>query len=817
MRLVYTLLVLTALASPLLPLMAQQVLQYEIADITVSGCKQTAAATVQNLSGLQIGQKMNVPGTATAQAIRRLLQQQLFTQVDIVATKRTADLIWLDIQVVESPTISSWKIKGVNKKERRIWQEWLAANYAEGTGWQMVLANQIPLQVMKRLAQEERQSTNISVYIDYNSDSTQVAATLSLSPPVKAKIHTIELEGNEVYSSTKLRHLLGQTWLARRMPANEQWLEQARTQLVDHYHREGYADAHIITDKLTTEEDRSTWRIQLYEGPRYYFDTLQWEGAPQLNREQLQKALLIAPGDPFSETYLQERLYASPTADDISSYFLNQGYLFFRAEPVVNQVSDSSFAVTIRITEGPVSRIGEVNIEGNDRTNDHVLRRSLRTHPGQIFNRAAIVQSQRALANLGYFKPESMDVKTEVDPKTNEVDITYVVEEQRNDKFEIAASINPANVGSGGALIGTMGVTFNNFSLRNLLQGNWRHAYGDGQQLGMRFQSNGRPFQSLNLSFTEPWLKGQPQSIGFTAFYQRFADEVDDEWHTLGVTGGSVHTSQALDWGQGGWSWRNELGYQYIQLDRYFDIDLDDGNVLNQGDFHNLYLQSTLSYYSLDDPFFSRRGSRIELSGQWTPPFTTKVSGSDSGINNEWLAYHKYRLTAERFTPLSKKLILKTSAKMGWVFGYDNNAQTPPFERFELGGNGLGGSQQANFVGNDILALRGYDPTDISGTVNGGGTAFAKFSAELRYPLFNTSAARGFVLGFAEAGNAWKQTRQFSPWDMYRSVGLGIRLQLPMLGVIGLDYGVGLDQSAFDWQSDWKNGRFNLIFGFEPE
>ena len=430
-----------------------------------------------------------------------------------------------------------------------------------------------------------------------------------------------------------------------------------------------------------------------------------------------------------------------------------------------------------------------------------------------------VIRSQRELMAMGYFNPEKLGIKTDVDPATGTVALEYEVKETRNEKVELSGGWNPSSK----QVVGTLGLTLDNFSVRNLLRHkDWSPLpSGDGQRLSLRLQSTGRQYQAANFSFSEPWLGGKrPNLFTVAGFYQRFTNGESagaDGFASLSVTGGSLQLGTRFRALNRSLAFTLEGSYQNIFLNGYQDIQLDDGSTISSGRFNNLYIKPALTYNTIGDPFFPTRGARITLSAQFTPPFSALgVASAEDSNPYRWLEYHKWRFNAEYYIPLAGKLVLKASAKMGWLGHYNSAIGTPPFERFELGGNGIS-SSQAGFVGNSLIALRGYDEGYLEGSRNGGGAAFSKLTMELRYPFLNTPGARGYLLGFAEAGNVWKQAYQFSPFNLRPAAGLGIRLQLPMFGTVGFDYGIGFDKPELKGQDWTKYGTFNIVLGIEPE
>ena len=806
-------LVLTALLSLPFVLWAQEGLVYELADIKVNGCEKTSPVIVRQMSGLRVGDKIQLPGPTVPQAVHRLFKQQLFSDIQIVQEKTELDLVWLSITVVEAPLLEDIKVQGLSRQKKEEWATWIKQQHPLKTAWLPAGAAQLETAIRQRLEEEGYAPEGFSLMTGKTGEG--VLLEVQFDKLRKQKLGGIHWEGVTRERATALNKAVGVRRLRKTIFSSTEQ-SRIRAAVIHYYRDQGYVDAAITQDSSWQKKDLWYWNLKIEEGTPYTIGAISWKGAHRYDTSLLVRILDIKPGDPYRPAFLDKKLHFDPEEGDLSGLYMDNGHLFFKAEAMVTSLRDHTVDIEIQLQEGPIAIISEVKITGNERTHEHVIRRELRTQPGEPFSREEVLRSQRALINLGYFKPESMGIRTEVDPESGMVAITYEVEEDRNDKFELAASLNPGS-DNGVGLVGTLGFAFNNFSLRQLLTGNWRSAHGDGQQLSIRAQSSGLGFQAYNLSFLEPWFQGKPRSLGFSVFHQRFAEQDSlENWETLSVTGANLRLGQRLPWGNGGWTLNSELGYQYIRLDNLLSIDLDDGTALSTGQFNNFYTQLKLAYRNINDPFFPRQGGSFEASGQWTPPWQRTFDGEGQEQFSR-LAYHKYRIQGEKYVPLGRKAVLKTSAKMGWLFNYGANQSTSPFERFELGGNGMTGSQQAAFVGNDLLSLRGYDLNDIPGSVGGGGAAFSKFTAEVRYPLFNSGAARGYVLGFAEAGNSWKSARDFNPFDLYRSAGLGLRFQLPMFGTIGFDYGLGFDQPGFQLKEWQQYGTFNLILGFEPE
>jgi outer membrane protein insertion porin family len=497
---------------------------------------------------------------------------------------------------------------------------------------------------------------------------------------------------------------------------------------------------------------------------------------------------------------------------------MDNGYLFFQATPVEKGVANDTVNIEIRIQEGPVATIDKVIIKGNDRTHENVIRRELRTIPGAKFSRSDIIRSQRQLMALNYFNPESMGVNTPVNPQRGTVDIEYTVEERPSDQLELSAGWG----GFGRGLIGTLGVTFNNFSLRNLFNAeSWNPLpQGDGQRLSLRIQTNGRFYQSYNFSFTEPWLGGKkPNSLSVAAYQSRFNNGQIPEssnFQQLVITGVNIGLGTRLRWPDEYFTYSASLEYQNMNLLRRFDF------AIPTGVFHDLAIRQVLARSSIFNPIFPTEGSNISLSLKMTLPYSlvNKMNYQDPNLSDKerfkLVEYHKWDFEASWYAQLVKNLVLKLEAKMGFLGMYNNDVGLSPFGRYELGGDGL-----SNFVGlqgKDIVSLRGYkDPVnDVSEANRIGAGVFNKYTMELRYLISPNPSATVYVLGFLQGGNAWAGFRDYNPFMLRRSAGLGLRVFLPMFGTLGFDYGIGFDKNLPVGSKPWDYGAFNIVLGFEP-
>jgi len=796
----------------------------EIGGITVDGAEQASKKAIITVSGLKVGDRIQVPGPGFQKAIRALWNLRLFRDIQILEEDRKGDILFLKIILQEMPRLTAFHIKGVKRKWQIPLRKLLNRN--------LILSAQVNTDAKERAKQNIQAwlsdrgyyFSQVEIKETFDKNSNGLILHFFIMPGEKVKVHEISFIGNKAISDRVLRKQM-QIKDRHKLLAKKHFLseifEADQKAIIQYYQTKGYLDATVDGTTIDTIGSLLNLQIQLSEGLPYRFRNISWKGNSVYSDQTLDKILGIQAGDIYNPLLLEQRLRFDPKSRDISALYLDHGYLFFEYDPVITYMENHEIDLEIRISEGPLAKIGNVDISGNEQTHENVIRRSLYTHPGKAFSRADILRSQQALINLGYFNPETLDLTTKVNPEDGTVDLEYKLEEKTTSKYELSASWNPAASDQGGGLVGTIGLTLNNFSLRKLFQRNKGTfmPMGDGQTLSIRAQSTGRDYQGLNFSFTEPWLGGKkPTSLTLSSFYQRFTNNssVTDEnpFASMSTIGGSLQLGTRLNWLDGNFVTTSELSYQHIDLNGLDDILLEDGSTISQGNFNNLYLKQSLTYYTLSDPFFPTKGLKVKLSGQLTPPYS--LFGNQTSQSFKWMEYHKWRISSEWYTPIAPKWIVKLSGKAGWLSAYDSTIGIPPFERFEVGGNGTN-TQQLAFAGNDLIALRGYPADYLDGTLNGGGASFVKFSAELRYPLINTGSTRAFLLAFGEAGNVWKSSSQFSLNDLKPAAGLGIRLQLPFLGMIGFDYGIGWDRPELNGQHWSKFGSLNLVLGIEPE
>ncbi len=805
---------------------------YEVGQISVTGTFNSDANALIGVTGLKSGSKINIPGPEIQKAIRSLWNLKLFTQVEIIKAKVTDNIVDLEIHLLERPRLARYNYTGIKKLYHEDLNEKLK---------RFINRNDVVTENKKQTAVNEIKQFfkdkgyyDVEVKVLEKRDSkirNGLVLEFDVAPNGRVKIDQIVFEGNQLVSDKKLRSKLSETKQKGKIFGKsklvKEELEKDKVKVIQYYNTVGFRDARFIQDSIWRNEDGTlNLKLVVEEGPRFYFGNITWKGNSIHDEKQLNTYLGIKKGDIYNQELMDQRLRYSQDGRDVSSLYMDDGYLFFRVEPTEVSIENDSIDFEMRIYEGPQATIDKVNIVGNDRTHEHVIRRELRTRPGQKFSRSDIIRSQRQIINLGYFDQEKVIPDTDVNPQRGTVDITYSVVEKPSDQLELSA-------GWGGfqGVIGTLGVTFNNFAMRNLFnKKQWDPLpTGDGQKLSIRGQSNGKFYQSYNFSFTEPWLGGKKaNSFTLGAFLTKFNQELFG-LGKLQIARGYIGLGSQLKWPDDYFVTNTTLNIENIKLDgslgsdRSF-IDPRTGQPIIGGSYNNFSLKQTFARSTIYDPLFPRSGSNISLTVSLTPPYSLfRKNLNTDGTPQElfkYVEYHKWRLDAQWYSTLAGKLVLKMQAKMGLLGFYNKKIGLVPFERFELGGDGLS-NQNYGITGRDILALRGYEVADLAANAasSGGATIFNKFTMELRYPLTLNPNSSIFLLTFLEGGNAWIGSKNYNPFDLKRSAGIGMRVFLPMFGLLGFDYGFGFDKDLPD--NDKKRfgsyGKFSIILGFEPD
>jgi outer membrane protein insertion porin family len=805
---------------------------YEVGGIDVVGADFSDDNAIIGISGLRVGDKIRIPGPDIPKAIKALWKLRLFTDVQILMQKTIGDVVFLEIRVKERPRLSRYSYRGVKKSRQDDLNEAVD---------KFLLKGGIVTENIKVNAAEAIEDFYIGKgYLDAHvivqeipdtSRPNSVRLLFDVDRNDRVKIQDITFSGNKNLKDNKLRKQMKETKPKRRLFASSKYqpdeYDADKEKIIQYYNTIGFRDARILSDSLWREEDGDLRiHINLNEGDRYYFRNIEWKGNSIYDEETLSQVLGIEKGDVYNQELLETRLRFAQDGRDVSTLYMDNGYLFFQVDPIEVAIAEDSIDLEIRIFEGPQATIDKVVIKGNDRTHEHVIRRELRTLPGEKFSRSQIIRSQREIINLGYFNPEALGINTPVNPDRGTVDIEYTVEERPSDQLELSA-------GWGGRrrVIGTLGVSFNNFSLRNITNKEaWRPLpMGDGQRLSLRGQTNGDFYQSYNISFTEPWLGGKkPNSFTIAGFYNRFAfgQRNTDSYQRFNIIQGSVSLGTRLKWPDDNFITTTGINIQTLSLDNWLrGLFRTDEGVVNNGNFNNFSIKQTIARSTVSDPLFPRDGSRISLSAQLTLPYSLiffrnrDYSELPPAERFRWLEYHKWRFDAEWYAPIAGDLILKAEAKIGILGAYNKKVGVSPFERFQLGGDGIN-NQQFGFAGVDIISLRGYEVEDLEANIDretGQEVAtpvFDKYTLELRYPLSTNPNSTIYVLAFAQGGNAWRTIKDFNPFELRRSVGIGVRVFLPMFGMLGFDYGIGFDKEGRGLS---ELGDFNIVLGFEPE
>lgn len=869
--------------------------EYTIRSIRVQGVTTLDTAIVLSISGLRTGDKVTIPGSDVfAKAINNLWRQRFFSNVEIYITAVRDDFIDLELNVAERPKLGNFTFYGIRKSEK---EDIIAKlNLVKGT---------IITENTKRNAKDviekyyqDKGYMNVQINIEEAKDPAFINAN-SLSFYIdkrnKVRVNEINFFGNETVSDLKLKKQFKETKEMSKFtlnpdetpsPYGEQErmafkdyvkdfgflsitktknlidpyfrfklfsgakfdrakYEEDKIALLQYYNSLGFRDAQIVDDtQYYNKKGNLQIDLKVEEGNRYYFGDIAWRGNTKYSDSLLTAILGIQRGDIYNIDVLNKRLGKQLTAEggDISGLYMDDGYLFFRVDPVETAVYNDTIDHEIRIVEGPQARYKNIIITGNEKTKDYVIRRELRTMPGELFSRSDLIRSQRELAALNFFNQEKINPNVVPDQSDGTVDVTWELEEKSSDQLELSAGW-----GGGVGLTGTLGVSFNNFSIKNIFK---KEAWdplpqGDGQKLSVRYQSNGRAYTSYNFSFTEPWLGGKKRnSLTLSLFRSKFSNAYDpqtmrfdkrkSDTNYLKTTGITVSLGKQLKWPDDYFSLVYALNFTQYNLRNYPGFfRLSDGSELSTGKSTTVSLKLGLQRSSVFDPTFPRFGSNIVASVQLTPPYSLfnpdLVTSKNPYRNPE---YHKWRFNAEWFVPIGKPMgaeknrqfVLKMAAKYGFMGRYNKKLDFSPFERFQVGGDGL--TNSFGLLGYDIIALRGYPVFDYSdpsvnnpdqSNANRYFTIFNKYQLELRYPLVTNPSSTIYALTFFDAANGWYTFKNYNPFRLRRSVGVGMRFFLPMFGLLGFDYGIGLDRMQ-PGDNGLKNAtRFTFMLGFEPE
>ena len=835
--------------------------KYEIADIKVEGVKNYEDYVLIGLSGLSVGQTISVPGDEITSAIKRYWRHGLFSNVQITAEKIEGNKIWLKISLTQRPRISEIRYHGVKKSERQDLETRLG----------LVKGSQITPNLVDRAKTlikryfDDKGFKNAEIIISQKDDvsnENQVIVDVNIDKKEKVKVHEITIVGNKAIKTSKLKRVMKKTNEKGKLKnlfrtkkfINEKY-EEDKQLIIDKYNELGYRDAVIVVDSVSPYDEKTVnVYIEIEEGDKYYLRNVTWVGNTLYPSEQLNYLLRMKKGDVYNQKLLNERL--STDEDAIGNLYYNNGYLFYNLDPVEINIDGDSIDLEMRIYEGRQATINKIKINGNDRLYENVVRRELR--PGQLFSRDDLMRSMREIQQMGHFDPENIQPDIQPDPMNGTVDIAYNLVSKANDQVEFSAGWGQTGV------IGKLSLKFTNFSLANLLHpgDNYRGILpqGDGQTLTVSGQTNARYYQSYSISFFDPWFGGKrPNSFSVSAFYSRQTDissrYYNDSYYnnyynsiysgyggygmynygnynnyenyydpdkSIQMWGLSIGWGKRLKWPDDYFTLSAELAYQrYILKDwQYFPV--------TDGKCNNISLNLTLARSSIDNPLFPRQGSEFSLSAQITPPYSLFDGRDYKGYYNSngsitqdnrnklynWIEYHKWKFKAKTYTALMdytthpKSLVLMSRVEFG-LLGHYNKYKKSPFETFDVGGDGMTGYSS---YATESIALRGYENSSLT-PYGSEGYAYTRLGIELRYPLMLETSTNIYVLGFLEAGNAWNDINKFNPFDLKRSAGVGVRIFLPMIGMMGIDWAYGFDK-VFG-SSSAGGSHFHFVLGQE--
>ncbi|NDH89755.1 MAG: outer membrane protein assembly factor BamA [Flavobacteriia bacterium] len=784
---------------------------YEIGGITVSGADQLDPTMVALLSGLNVGDKVQFPSERVAQAVRNLWDQELFSDVQLFVTQKINRTVYLEFRLTTLPKLSKYYFTGIKKGKQDALRELLELNRG------MVVSENLKITSTNAILKHFRDKgfPDATAKISTERDSLLLDAVvlrIDIVPGPRLRIDDIVFHGNTALTDAKLRRVMDDTHRYRKWNifTTSKWLKEKleadKVLIVEAYNEAGYRDMRITHDTVYRVEDKLMIEMTIDEGRPYYFRSISFYGNSKYTTEVLQSILKIEPGDRYDAKALNTRINGDPNSNDISSLYLNNGYLFANVIPVEVKVENDSIDMEIRIREGRQATVRKVIVNGNERTNDHVVYREIRTRPGDLFSKADIMRTVRELGQLGYFDPRQITPVPIPDPVTGTVDLEYTVVEQSTSQLELQGGWGAYTV------VGTLGLNFNNFSSRNLFNKKaWQPLpAGDGQTITIRAQTNGTYYSSYNFSFTEPWWGGKkPNSVTFSAYHNtmNYNGRTDSTAQKIAITGVTLGQGKRLKWPDDYFTLYHALEYRRFDINNYPFV----GGNFTTGIANSVAYTLSLRRDNRDLPIFPTRGSSIAFSLEATPPVSLLDGRDYTKLSSEekfkFIEYHKWKFTGDYYAEIFKNFVVRSYSEFGLLGSYNKAYGLPPFERYYLGGDGL-----QNFVldGREIIGLRGY--TNYSLTPDGGGALYNKFTTELRYLLSPNPNAQIFVLAFAEAGNNYDNFADYRPFELKRSTGVGLRIFMPMFGLLGVDLGYGFDNlpgqsGPSGWQTHFVLGQ----------
>ena len=823
---------------------------YEVGGITSTG----SANFDQRMLMFGVGDLIEIPGEKISKSIKKLWETGMFEDIDISVTRRLRDVVFLNVHLVERSRLAAFAFTGTKKNEENEIREKIKLSQGN-------IVNDNLKQTCTNIIKKyyvEKGFYNADVTVEEKPDEkirNAVNLVFHVQKNGRVKIETINIISDHKVSNAKLYKSMKETKARSRfMPfykadtvaaymikhpdyyrskdilehcgdyfsdrvklrifKSSKFIrdsyEKDKVKLIEKYNELGYRDAYIVRDSVYMKDGNVNIDIEVNEGNRYYFRDITFVGNTKYPTSLLKQLLRIEKGDVYNQSLLTQNLTMNQEGTDISSLYMNDGYLFFNANPVEVLIENDSIDIEIRIVEGKQARYNKIMVSGNTKTNDNVILREVATIPGQLFNRSDIIRTQQVLLSLGYFDQEKMDVRPKPNEADGTVDIEYVVEEKSSDQLELSAGYGYTG------LVLSAGVSFNNFSFKKFFKKDaWTPVpSGDGQQLALRVSTNAKWYQYYTLSFTEPWLGGKrPNAFSASVYYQMQTNgkkKADETYASISIIGANMSLSRKIKWPDDYFHVSHSLIYQYYRVKNYSNLF-----VFSNGYSHNISYMFTIARNSINAPIYPREGSDILFSVQLTPPYSVFSNKDYTSMSDQekykMLEFHKWKFNISWFTKIVDNLVLNVRFKMGFMGCYNKKIGIAPFERFYLGGDGL-----STFAldGRELIGMRGYDDSSLTPMLNGeevGGAIFNKFTAELRYPVSLNPSATIYLLAFVEAGKDWLDKRLYNPFNMYKSAGVGVRIYLPMFGLLGLDWGYGFD--AVPGASDASGSQFHFSIG----
>lgn len=790
--------------------------EYIIGGLEVSGIQYLGKDQILSLTGLSVGDKITLPGEDISSIIKRIYMQRYFSDVSVYIDSLVKDTAYVRLDLLERPRVSRWEFEGIKSGEKSDLNEKLKLR--RGSELSEYLVNSSSEIIRKFYVEKGFLQTVVDVVQEQDTlIKNAVKVTFKVDRKSKVKIKRITFEGNDNVKASKLTSAMKKTKDMRILnffsskKFDEKEYPNDKRLLLQAYGERGYRDARIVKDSMYYIEDgRLGIHFKIDEGKRYYFRNITWTGNSIYAADQLNGILNIKKGDIYDVVSMEKRLFDAEEGN-VSKLYRDNGYLFFNISPVEVRIDGDSVDVEMRMVEGKPATFNKIVINGNNITNEKVVRRQLWTKPGYLFSQTELERSLRDLASMGHFEPEKIMSPSgyNILPNynANTVDVTYNVEEKPNSQFELAGGWG------GNTFVGTLGLSFNNFSIgRVFKKSSWRPVpLGDGQQLSIRFQTNGTYYTAFSASFSEPWLTGKkPTSLNISAYYTRQTNSYyfyQNSGQSMEVYGFAAGIGTRLKWPDNWFVLYNELSWQTYRLTdwQYYFLFTD-------GLSNNISWKINLTRNSTDQAIYPRKGSDFQVGLQITPPYSlfrpkdTNYNGMKDAEKYKWIEYHKWTFKGALFTPIVGDLVLMTRAQFGYLGYYSRKLGYSPFEGFIVGGDGMSGY---NTYGSDIIGLRGYENNSLTPRKNNGyvGNVYDKFTVELRYPLVLQPQSTIYALLFLEGGNSWSDIKDFNPFQIKRSAGVGVRVLLPIVGMLGIDWGYG-----FDPVGDKRRGGSNFHF-----